>query len=267
MLIKKKFLEKIDLFAIEIFGKFFYNLEMEKTCTSCKLTKPYSEFVKHSYTNDGMSYTCKSCKKLKYLALKKRKLEGENFVTEKKCKKCHEIKPREDFTLCAASDGLFTYCKECYRKSQNEKYYTEEGRKSHRKSTNKYARKKYSIDDRYKTSINLARNFNLFLENSRKRKQWSKYENLIGYEVSNFINKIGNRPSTEHQIDHKIPTTWFSDECPFNVIWDMRNLWWVSKEYNNRKGNKWCDVIPEDYLEVVRPYLNRDLVFESEVNS
>jgi len=257
----------MSLFDVEIFGKFLYNLGMEKKCTCCELIKPYTEFVKHSYANDGMSYICKSCKNLKYQKLKKRKLDGENFVTEKKCKLCEQVKPREEFTVSVSSDGLFPYCRECNRKVRNERYYTEEGRKSHRKSTNKYSRKKYSIDDRYKTSRLISRNFNLLLENSRKRKQWTKYEILIGYEVSDFINKIGNRPSTEHQIDHKIPTTWFSDECPYNVIWDMRNLWWVTKDYNNKKGNKWCDIIPEDYLEVIRPYLKRDLVFEIDVNS
>jgi hypothetical protein len=240
---------------------------MEKKCTCCELIKPYTEFVKHSYANDGMSYICKSCKNLKYQKLKKRKLDGENFVVEKKCKLCEQVKPREEFTVSVSSDGLFPYCKECYRKSQNEKYYTEDGRKSHRNSVNKYARKKYKFNDRYKTSRNLSRNFNLILKEGRVREKWSKYEILIGYEVIDFVNKVGGRPSSQHQIDHKIPIAWFSDDCPFSIMWDMRNLWWVTKDYNNKKGNRWCDFIPEDYLEVIRPYLKRDLVFESDVNS
>jgi len=240
---------------------------VEKKCTCCKLIKPHSEFVKHSYTNDGMSYICKSCKNLKYQKLKKRKLDGENFVTEKKCKLCKQVKLREEFTVSVSSDGLFPYCRECHRKSQNEKYYTEEGRKSHNMRTNKYVHKRYSIDGEYRILRNLSRGFSLLLKNGRKGKRWSKYEILIGYEVSDFINKIGNRPSTEHQIDHKIPTTWFSNKCPLSIIWDMRNLWWVTREYNNKKSNKWCDVIPEEYLEIIKPYLNRDLIFNNEINS
>jgi hypothetical protein len=204
---------------------------------------------------------------LKYQKLKKRKLDGENFVVEKKCKLCEQVKSREEFTVSVSSDGLFPYCKECYRKAQNEKYYTEDGRKSHRNSVNKYDRKKYRFNDRYKTSRNLSRNFNIILKEGRVKEKWSKYEILIGYEVIDFVKKVGGRPSSQHQIDHKIPIAWFSDDCPFSIMWDMRNLWWVTKDYNNKKGNRWCDIIPEDYLEVIRPYLKRDLVFESDVNS
>ena len=91
-------------------------IDGHKGCSRCLEIKPISEFCKNSRVQSGLHSYCNSCKTILYLELKSRKLNGENFVTEKKCKICDEVKPRESFTVCASTDGLFPYCKTCYNK-------------------------------------------------------------------------------------------------------------------------------------------------------
>lgn len=237
---------------------------MEKKCSKCLVLKPYSSFGKNKTTKDGFSYECKSCGYIRYKKYKEKILNGDNFVNEKKCKCCNQIKNRNEFTINTGKDGLFPYCKECNRKLSKEKYHSGVNRDSIRNSTNKYQRRLYMESERNRVMRNLTRNFNLFIIKPRVRKKWSKYEILIGYEISELLLKIGNRPSSDYQIDHKIPISWFSNDCPFNIIWDMRNLWWVSREYNSKKRNYWCDIVDQEYLEIVKPFLIKELIYYNE---
>jgi hypothetical protein len=43
----------------------------EKLCTTCKRTKPASDFHKQSSVIDGLTHVCKDCRKLRYLSRQK----------------------------------------------------------------------------------------------------------------------------------------------------------------------------------------------------
>ena len=48
-----------------------------KTCTSCKLEKPFEDFRRQSKTKDGYKYRCKECDNLaarEYYQRKKKKI-------------------------------------------------------------------------------------------------------------------------------------------------------------------------------------------------
>jgi hypothetical protein len=238
-------------------------IDGHKGCSRCLEIKPISEFCKNSRVQSGLHSYCNSCKTILYLELKSRKLNGENFVTEKKCKICDEVKPRESFTVCASTDGLFPYCKTCYNKISNKRYYDGLLNPSSREVRNRAYRKKYNSDESFRLKQSISKRIWYELRRKNDSKNWTRVEEFLKYKVSELFEVIGPRPSNDYHLDHKIPYSWFTDDCPFDISFSIDNLWWVTKEYNFRKLNHWCDEVPEEYLNKVIPFLNRELVYEN----
>lgn len=239
-------------------------IDGHKSCTKCLENKPISEFCKSNITKSGLHYNCKKCKNIKYLELKSRKLNGENFVFEKKCKICDEIKPRDLFTVSSSSDGLFPYCKSCYSKISNKRYYDGLLTGKTREVMNKYRRKRYNSDENYRTKQNLSKRIWFEIRKKGGSKNWTSVEKLLKYRVTDLLDIIGHRPSNSHHLDHKIPCSWFTDDCPIDISFSIDNLWWVTKEYNLNKNNYWCDKVPEMYLKKITPFLKQDLIYEED---
>jgi hypothetical protein len=61
-----------------------------------------------------------------------------------------------------------------------------------------------------------------------------------------------------HQIDHKIPLSWFEDHTPPHIVNDLRNLQPLSPSTNQSKLNKYMDKVDEDYLEQVKDYIKKE---------
>lgn len=77
-----------------------------KQCKRCKQTKPIDDFPKDPLcTRDGHRRQCKQCRYRRINVLS---------VTEKKCKKCGDIKPATEFWIGKRyEDGLRAWCKQC----------------------------------------------------------------------------------------------------------------------------------------------------------
>ena len=229
---------------------------IEKKCNKCLLIKPSYEFSKNNSVKSGLHSYCKSCQNISYLIMKEKKLNGHNFVLEKKCNKCGEVKSRDCFTIATTSDGLYPYCKVCNRKMSSLKYHNDdEFRINVKKSQNKYYLSKYNSDDLFRVKRNISTAVCGYLKKLGNEKKWVSVEKILKYKISDLIDKIGGRPSLNHQLDHKIPCSWFLDDCPIDLMWSIENLWWVSKEYNLDKSNKWYDEVSDDYFEKVKPFL------------
>lgn len=228
---------------------------IQKKCSKCLNIKPVYEFSKNKLLKSGLHTYCKSCQNIMYLKLKEKKLNGHNFVSEKKCKTCGEVKPRDCFTISISSDGLFPYCKVCNNEINKVKYNSEEGKIQSRNNQNRYYKKRYGLDDLFRLKRNVSVAVCGYLKKTGDKKNWVSIEKILKYEISDLIDSIGCRPSINHQLDHKIPCSWFSTDCPIELIWSIENLWWVTKEYNQTKSNRWCDEVPIHYLEKVKPFL------------
>jgi hypothetical protein len=97
----------------------------KKKCERCKIKLPRQDFCKNSTRADGLNGSCRECNR-KYKADPERlkrvherreaKLADDPFAfgTMKKCSKCKDEQPRENFQKCASTpDGLSGQCKDC----------------------------------------------------------------------------------------------------------------------------------------------------------
>jgi hypothetical protein len=87
-----------------------------KICKSCQSVKSVSEFWKHGGFKDGLHCNCKVCERdlMKHRSRKRAQKGLSTEVTEKKCSKCHTVKPAADFFRDASKKGgLASTCREC----------------------------------------------------------------------------------------------------------------------------------------------------------
>lgn len=54
-----------------------------KTCPTCKVTKPFSEFHKDAQKKDGLRLYCKKCRNARQLEIKKARLMGKPIVLKR----------------------------------------------------------------------------------------------------------------------------------------------------------------------------------------
>lgn len=89
----------------------------EKRCTRCHETKPRDEFVLKRRGSDERTQPCRECRsaeRAKQRRQAKRTQEELRSSTAKRCPRCTETKPLEDFSRSKrTADGHQYYCKPC----------------------------------------------------------------------------------------------------------------------------------------------------------
>lgn len=101
------------------------NIPKEKECHKCHQFKPLTEFSRDKNKKDGYTYLCKECaaKELKDYIKKwaEERAHNKNILYEKKCHRCHQVKPISEFSKYIGSkDGFDRLCKECKAEKQKE---------------------------------------------------------------------------------------------------------------------------------------------------
>lgn len=152
----------------------------EKVCTVCNELKPKSDYFKNSYKKDGLTPSCKSCKKLEGNQKRDRYNSRDviHYPEFKICSQCKIEKPSASFDKCKSNvDGLSYKCKDCeyarkkiYRDSNKElikergrapekiakkRVYNKEYREVNREHLNKLQTEKYQTDICFKLSLRL----------------------------------------------------------------------------------------------------------------
>ena len=100
-----------------------------KTCTKCKIEKPFEEFYKNKISPDGHKSSCKECDKIRQQEIKKSPL----LQLEKQVRSSiileNKLLSRESKRLCSKCNEIFliddlvkTYCKNCNIEYMNEYY-------------------------------------------------------------------------------------------------------------------------------------------------
>ena len=91
------------------------SLEGTKRCARCREEKPRSEFWAHKRAKDGRCSWCRPCMNAYMSSRRVRKRPPKPPDGFKRCSRCREVKPVEEFFRNAARhDGLTSYCKVCF---------------------------------------------------------------------------------------------------------------------------------------------------------
>ena len=215
-----------------------------KICCECNIEKNLDQFSKNKNIEGGFNNRFKIC-----CSVRNKKIY--QLIKEDIKIKCNQYYYNNKETIKNKQTGKpnsYQKNKEWhieYREKNKEKYlqYIKEYQKIHQPI-------KYATDPIYKTKKLIGNQIRNFLKGNKNKKT----EILLGYSYQEFIEKIGIPKKDEH-IDHKIPMTWFEDNTPVNIIWNLHNLQIVGRKYNQTKLNLFHDNVPQGYLNEAKKYI------------
>ena len=202
---------------------------------------------KNKIKKDGLNGKCKKCcndsNKKRYELKKKEILD--------KCNKYYHNNKESILFKSKSKPNSYQKNKEqhiLYREKNKLKYL--EYIKEYQKITQL---KKYHNDPVYKTKKIIGNQIRKFLKGHKSKKT----ETILGYSYFYFIQKIGTPKKNEH-IDHKIPTSWFKENTPVDIIWNLHNLQIVDETYNRSKLNTFNDIVDKNYLNEIINYIKEE---------
>lgn len=99
------------------------------------------------------------------------------------------------------------------------------------------------------------------LQRLNQTKQDSTHK-LLGYSALQLKEHLDSQGMIwgEHQIDHKIPLSWFEDHTPPSIVNDLRNLQPLPSSINQSKLNKYMDRVDKEYLVEILNYIKKDYI-------
>ena len=194
-----------------------------KKCTKCKVRKPLIEFPKDKSRKDGIAYRCKKCNSIRW---------GEISHTQKDHYKQYYIDNKEK---------MQTQFKAW--KKRNPNYMSE-----------------YNLEFYYKNKYRFK--WRSLLDSSLKTLTTDKdatTQTLLGYSSTQLKEHLDKQEMDwdKHQIDHKIPISWFKKDTPPHIVNDLRNLQPLSEEENKSKGNRYADEVDDDYYKIALKWIER----------
>jgi hypothetical protein len=205
-----------------------------KKCSKCQIEKPLDKFYKNKSTKEGYDWYCKLCIKLNPKRIEKSKQ--------------YQLNNKEKIT---------NYGKQYY--IDNKLYFQEYDKKYNKENQIKILEynKKYN-----KLNPHLCRWRGLlkdFLKSKNIKKHTSTYD-LLKYTPQELKEHLENQGMNwnKHQIDHKIPITWFKPETPPYIVNDLRNLQPLNEKENKSKNNRYSHPIPEDYLCLIKEWVKEE---------
>ena len=94
--------------SIRRYHQHFVNIPENKTCQTCKITKPANQFSIRNCTSDRLDFICKICRNIVIKHYRQNR-------PQKTCNLCETTKPRIKFPKNVHSkDGRWHICKECF---------------------------------------------------------------------------------------------------------------------------------------------------------
>ena len=207
-----------------------------KTCCECEIEKNEEYFSKNKNLKDGINNRCKVC------------CSNRNKNRYKNNK--NKIKQQTNLYYYTHKEIILEKQKQkpSYHKI-NPKYYLD-----YRKN-NLEKQKQYYKQWREKNA-NIFR-LRIQIWGWLKKKgieKTLKTKELLGYNFNQFEEKIGN-PLPNQQLDHKIPLSWFIDETPVNILFNLENLHYIDEKINKTKSNSYCDKVNDEYKQLVLKYI------------
>jgi hypothetical protein len=223
----------------------------EKTCTTCNILKPITDYYKQSKQIDGHSNVCIECHKSYHLEYRKKSSPKYlNPLPEghKKCNHCHQILPVSNYNkIWKDKPQLNPYCKSC-NSIKHQEWSAADGKKWH----NEYKKQKNHNDPQFKLAHTLRGRYLDALKRhtsgGRVNKHHSAIE-LIGCPIGDYVTYLekqfhpdmnwGNHGSI-WEIDHIMPVSSFDLTSPDEQkkCFHYTNTQPLFKSENRSKGNK-----------------------------
>jgi hypothetical protein len=191
-----------------------------------------------------------------------------------KCKKCFSSYTRE--YKSENKEKLTEYQKKWYQDNREyniqvatkykqdnlEKYkqYQKEYQKNNKDKFLKYACN-YAKTPNGKAKARIRSILDYHLKNIKQEKT-NTTSKLLGYNgkiLREHLDKQG-MDWDFHQIDHKVPITWFKKDTPINLVHDLRNLHPLSPQENREKKNFYSHPIPIEYYNEVFPWIKKEYI-------
>jgi len=188
----------------------------------------------------------------------------------KNCKICNLTKELTEFNLRKNRGTLDSYCKSCRSEYYKQKNYD---RKNYQKNYKRQVteervayvrefikprRKQYRSREQEKVPRRIYDLVRIVLRYKQVKKTKTKCE-ILGWSKEDFIEKVG-APDAHHDIDHKIPVSWFVKDTPVNVINSLDNLQLLPHLENISKRNRYCHPVNSSYYPLVCQYLKREYI-------
>ena len=223
-----------------------------KKCSKCKEIKSLNEFYKDKHKVDGVTSNCKVCVKQGsslYYSQNKETVIKRTSKYGKEYMKVYKVQNKEYLQNYLRQ---YRETNSDYYKKYNQQYYVD-----NKEYFNKYQKEWQKIN------IHSTKWKSLLSETVKRlgQRKESSTSNLLKYsalELKQHLDFLG-MIWDYHQIDHKVPVTWFKEDTPPHIVNDLRNLQPLSPEENQTKGNRFSSNISEDYLELIRPFLKNNL--------
>ena len=190
-----------------------------KECSKCKKIKDIKEF----YSRGNQ---CKECQ-----------IERQKIYQDKNKEKVNK-------------KSLEYYYKNCKELNLSHKSYVEKTKEKRNKYWREYQKDKWDNDSLYKSKKLLRKQIYNYL-NGRKN---NITENLLEYNYNIFLETLGPPPLNYH-LDHKIPISWFKEETPISIIWNLENLHYIKSDINFSKKNYFAHPITEEYKNSIKQYI------------
>lgn len=206
-----------------------------KKCSKCKVEKPLTEFGKNKAQKDGYAFYCKLCKREWY---------NEWYKSNKESRAEYYQSNKESISK---SHKEYRSSKKEYYKEYNKNYF----------QLNKeivYKRRK-----EYRNNYPHIHRWRLLLWNTLNSPKQDSTQKLLGYsaiQLKEHLDKQG-MDWNNHQIDHKIPISWFKKDTPPHIVNDLRNLQPLSAKENLKKSNTFGEVDDLSYIHEVKKWLKK----------
>lgn len=231
-----------------------------KQCTFCKVLKEPNQFYKDRKGKDQLTSRCKTC-----INEQVQKHTNEN---KEECKVRQSIASKKHYVK---KHSYYVEYGKKYREVNKE--YFEKWREDNRENIKDYAKQyfqnnkekiKQKIKARRGNSIHLYKWRDLLSVTLRKLNQskTKKTKDLLGYtsiQLKEYLDNQGMDWSF-HQIDHKIPLSWFKEDTPPHIVNDLRNLHPLDPATNQSKSNKYMHSVDSEYITLVKDYIKEEYV-------
>jgi len=241
-----------------------------KKCSKCKIEKSLDNFPKcNSGTKDGLGSWCKCCvnnnqkqwrEKNKNIVKEINKINYNNNRT-KNIEKAKEYQKKN-------IDKIIEYRKEYNNKNQDiikeyrKEYYKQNQDiiKEKRKEYNKNYKNKYPYIQSWRNILK-----NTLLKLNQIKSSSTLY--LLQYtpqELKEHLDNLG-MDWEKHQVDHKIPITWFKPETPPHIVNDLRNLQPLEESINKSKKNRYNHKVDITYLKIAKKWIKEEFTNKLEI--
>ena len=218
-----------------------------KTCNKCKEEKPLDQFNKHKKNKDGLSYSCKSCKKEYYkenqerMSVLWRNWYKKNKEKKSEYKKEYYQKNKEEILTKKKIHRQQEHIKEQEKRSQ--KKYREQNREKINALLNQYAKDRKKHDPLYKCCVNTRVLISKSFSNQNLSKK-SKTFKILGCSPEWFYNEwLEKKYNPPHShLDHIVPVSLARDEQEVMLLNHYSNFQVLSASDNIKKGNRYISL-------------------------